>query len=98
MDPFGDIFKPFGEPSDSDDDLFLTVMHALLLDEEDSDEEFLRTRAARLNRDREEAHQRLVHHYFAPDCVYTADDFDRRFRMPIHLFLRIAKALENRYF
>ena len=40
-------------------------------------------------RDRVGAHNRLVEHYFAPNCVYPPSVFRRRFRMRKHLFLRI---------
>ena len=94
---FGAVFDPFIESSSSDDEHYINTLQAHLLNEEDSDEEVLRTRTARLNRDREAAHQLLIRHYFAPDCVYNEEQFDRRFRMPRHLFLRIATTLENKY-
>ena len=93
---FGAVFDPFAESSSSDEEHYINTLKAHLLDEEDSDEEVLRTRTARLNRDREAAHQLLIRHYFAPDCVYNEEQFDRRFRMPRHLFLRIATTLENK--
>ncbi|KAL4589199.1 hypothetical protein LXL04_002104 [Taraxacum kok-saghyz] len=40
-------------------------------------------------RDRVDAHNRLVEHYFAPNCVYPPSVFRRRFRMHKPLFLRI---------
>ncbi|XP_023746867.1 uncharacterized protein LOC111895011 [Lactuca sativa] len=45
----------------------------------------LLTRRAALNRDREEGHRRLVHDYFADNCVYQANDFKRRFRLRISM-------------
>ena len=97
MDPFGNAFvNPFASSSSSEDDHFISTVYTALLDEDDSEEEVFISRAAALNRDRAGAHERLYHHYFAPDCVYGPDEFDRRFRMPRHLFLRIANALENR--
>ena len=97
MDPLGNFFlNPFVSSSSSEDEQFMSMVYGELLDEDDSEEEVLMTRAATLNRDRAAAHERLYQHYFAPDCVYNEDDFDRRYRMPKHLFLRIANALENR--
>ncbi|KAL4570804.1 hypothetical protein LXL04_026467 [Taraxacum kok-saghyz] len=43
----------------------------------------------RIPRDRVGAHNRLVEHYFAPNCVYPPSVFRRHFRMRKPLFLRI---------
>ncbi|KAJ0555726.1 hypothetical protein HanIR_Chr07g0305381 [Helianthus annuus] len=48
------------------------------------------TRQAKLNRDQEAAHDKLVADYFADEPVYPAEIFRRRFRMSRPLFLRIA--------
>ncbi|KAJ0742840.1 putative harbinger transposase-derived protein [Helianthus annuus] len=48
------------------------------------------TRRAKLNRDKEAAHAKLVADYFADELVYPTEIFRRRFRMSRALFLRIA--------
>ena len=48
-----------------------------------------------INRDREQAHERLFRDYFADEPVYNEQHFRRRFRMRKHLFLRIVDALSN---
>ncbi|KAJ0804123.1 hypothetical protein HanPI659440_Chr02g0034441 [Helianthus annuus] len=48
------------------------------------------TRRAKLNRDQEAAHVKLVADYFADEPVYPAEIFRRLFRMSRPLFLRIA--------
>ncbi|XP_022040744.1 uncharacterized protein LOC110943302 [Helianthus annuus] len=48
------------------------------------------TRRAKLNRDKEAAHDKLVADYFADEPVYTDEMFRHRFRMSRRLFLRIA--------
>ncbi|XP_023732868.1 uncharacterized protein LOC111880680 [Lactuca sativa] len=68
-----------------------------LFDYSDDDDMFIFMMCATLNNDREEAHIRLVHDYFADDCVYQSRDFKRRFRLRKNVFVRIANALENKY-
>lgn len=46
-------------------------------------------------RDFEGAYHRLVEHYFKPDPLYPESIFRRRFRMSRHLFLRIARDVEQ---
>ncbi|KAM0011469.1 putative harbinger transposase-derived protein [Helianthus debilis subsp. tardiflorus] len=48
------------------------------------------TRRAKLKRDQEAAHDKLVADYFADEHVYTDEIFRRRFRMSHPFFLRIA--------
>nr|KAJ0201596.1 hypothetical protein LSAT_V11C600299180 [Lactuca sativa] len=55
-----------------------------------------RTRAV-VNRDRQAAHDLLVRDYFADNCIYNDDSFERRFRLNKAIFLRISNALESRY-
>ncbi|XP_023743730.1 uncharacterized protein LOC111891901 [Lactuca sativa] len=54
-------------------------------------------RRASLNKDHEEGHKRLVHDYFADDCVYQPCDFKKKFRLRKNVFVRIANAVESRY-
>ncbi|XP_052621039.1 uncharacterized protein LOC111904210 [Lactuca sativa] len=83
---------------DSDDDVefvdtfFNVVQH--IHDEESSNA--ARTRAV-VNRDRQAAHDLLVRDYFADNCLYNDDSFERRFRLNKAIFLRISNALESRY-
>ena len=44
-------------------------------------------------RGREFYHQKLMHDYFLPNCVYSDQDFQRRFRMPRHLVKKIIEEL-----
>ncbi|XP_058768929.1 uncharacterized protein LOC131642727 [Vicia villosa] len=46
-----------------------------------------------IDRNREEAHNRLFNDYFSENPVYTDVQFRRRFRMHRHVFLRIVAAL-----
>lgn len=39
--------------------------------------------------------ERIVDDYFAEDCVYSVDDFERRFRVPRQVFERVRSALEG---
>ena len=88
--------NPFTTPSD-DESEFIGMMYNDYFDRlDEDDDDILLTRAAALNRDRAAAHDRLVHDYFADDCVYDLRAFKRRFRLSRHLFLRISNALENR--
>lgn len=48
-------------------------------------------------RDREEGHYRIWNDYFSSNPVYSDEQFRRRFRMRRDLFLRIQRALEQRY-
>ncbi|KAL7594140.1 hypothetical protein Lser_V15G33334 [Lactuca serriola] len=57
----------------------------------------LLTRRATSNRDREEGHRRLVHDYFADNCIYQPRDFKRTFRLRKNMFQRIVIAFESRY-
>ncbi|XP_016165288.1 uncharacterized protein LOC107607908 [Arachis ipaensis] len=50
-----------------------------------------------IKRDREAGHDRLFKDYFADEPVYNADIFRRKFRMRIHVFLRIVDTLSNVY-
>ncbi|XP_026419417.1 uncharacterized protein LOC113315341 [Papaver somniferum] len=40
-------------------------------------------------RGRDEWHEKLMHDYFLPDCVFSDENFQGRFRMPRHLVLKI---------
>ncbi|KAL4564246.1 hypothetical protein LXL04_028303 [Taraxacum kok-saghyz] len=55
-----------------------------------------RTRSV-IMRDRQAAHHRLVRDYFAADCLYNDELFERRFRISKEIFLRISNTLEARY-
>ena len=46
-------------------------------------------------RDRIDAHNRLIRHYFAEDPIYPESYFRRRFRMSTELFRRIAEKLAS---
>ncbi|XP_026378006.1 uncharacterized protein LOC113272377 [Papaver somniferum] len=45
---------------------------------------------------RDEWHQKLMHDYFLPNCVFSNENFQSRFRMPRHLVLRIIGELCQR--
>ncbi|XP_026399631.1 uncharacterized protein LOC113295517 [Papaver somniferum] len=38
---------------------------------------------------RDEWHEKPIHYYFLPDCVFSDENFQGRFRMPRHLVLKI---------
>ncbi|XP_026377764.1 uncharacterized protein LOC113272070 [Papaver somniferum] len=40
-------------------------------------------------RDRDEWQEKLMHNYFLPDCVFSDENFQGRFRMPRHMVLNI---------
>ena len=46
-------------------------------------------------RDRIDAHNRLIRHYFAENPIYPESYFRRRFRMSTELFRRIAEKLAS---
>ena len=46
-------------------------------------------------RDFEEAHRRIVSHYFSPESLYTETDFRRRYRMPKRLFNRLMEEIPS---
>ncbi|XP_062112486.1 uncharacterized protein LOC133823646 [Humulus lupulus] len=50
---------------------------------------------ANIDRGHVEGHQHLFDDYFSDELVYTEYQFQRRFRMRRHVFLRIVQALEN---
>ncbi|XP_023764118.1 uncharacterized protein LOC111912604 [Lactuca sativa] len=83
---------------DSDDDvefvetLFNVMQH--IHDEESSN--VARTRAV-VNRDRQAVHDLLVRDYFADNCLYYDDSFERHFRLNKAILLRISNTLESRY-
>ncbi|XP_052621181.1 uncharacterized protein LOC128127026 [Lactuca sativa] len=79
MEPF-DPFHPYNHDID-EDDMFVGMMYQYVTDMIPSEPAPLLTRRAALNRDREEGHRRLVHDYFADNCVYQPNDFKRRFRL-----------------
>ncbi|KAL7597307.1 hypothetical protein Lser_V15G28517 [Lactuca serriola] len=83
---------------DSDDDVefaetFFNVVQHVHAEESSN---AARTRAV-INRDHQAAHDLLVHDYFADNCLYNDDSFERRFRLNKAIFLRISNALESRY-
>ncbi|KAL7618784.1 hypothetical protein Lser_V15G01150 [Lactuca serriola] len=83
---------------DSDDDVefvetFFNVVQHVHAEESSN---AARTRAV-VNRDRQAAHDLLVRDYFADNCLYNDDSFERRFRLNKAIFLRISNALESRY-
>ncbi|XP_052620854.1 uncharacterized protein LOC128126780 [Lactuca sativa] len=83
---------------DSDDDVefaetfFNVVQHV----HAEKSSNAVRTRVV-INRDRQAAHDLLVRDYFADNCLYNDDSFERRFRLNKAIFLRISNALESRY-
>jgi len=89
---------PIMQTFDSDDgefiSTFFSVVQSLAAEEEANN--VVRTRAT-INRDRKEAHERLVRDYFADNCVYDEETFATRFRISREVFLRISNALESRY-
>ncbi|XP_052625886.1 uncharacterized protein LOC128132919 [Lactuca sativa] len=83
---------------DSDDDVefvetFFNVVQHVHAEESSN---AARTRAV-VSRDRQAAHDLLVRDYFADNCLYNDDSFERRFRLNKAIFLRISNALESRY-
>ncbi|XP_052622675.1 uncharacterized protein LOC122195483 [Lactuca sativa] len=83
---------------DSDDDVefvetFFNVVQHVHAEESSN---AARTRTV-VNRDRQAAHDLLVRDYFADNCLYNDDSFERRFRLNKAIFLRISNALESRY-
>ena len=84
-----------GHDSDSDDGEFIATFYAVV--GHAINEQIPRVRLTRdvVHRNREEAHERLVRDYFAPDCIYGEREFLRRFRMHRDVFLRICNALEE---
>ncbi|XP_052620997.1 uncharacterized protein LOC128126878 [Lactuca sativa] len=83
---------------DSDDDVefvetFFNVVQHVHAEESSN---AARTRAV-VNRDRQAAHDLLVRDYFADNCLYNDDSFERRFRLNNAIFLRISNALKSRY-
>jgi len=70
------------------------AMLETIVDEEEISSRPRKTRKV-INRQREEAHLRLMKDYFDDDCVFDEGAFRRRFQMYKGLFLRIVDDLEN---
>ena len=86
-----------GHDSNSDDGecigtFFAVVGHAI-------NEQIPRVRLTRdvVHRNREQAQERLVRDYFAPDCIYGEREFLRRFRMHRDVFLRILQRFRGTF-
>ncbi|XP_023737821.1 uncharacterized protein LOC111885816 [Lactuca sativa] len=83
---------------DSDDDVefvetfFNVVQHI-------HDEESLNVARTRMvaNHDPQASRDLLIRDYFADNCLYNDDSFERRFHLNKTIFLRISNALESHY-
>ena len=71
----------------------LAIMKTIV-DEEEISSRPRKTRKV-INRQREEAHLRLMKDYFDNDCVFYEGAFRKRFWMSKGLFLRIVDDLQN---
>ncbi|XP_023741934.1 uncharacterized protein LOC111890007 [Lactuca sativa] len=91
-----DPFHPYNHNID-EDDMLVDMMYRYVTDIIPLAPTPILIRRAALNRDREDEHRRLVHKYFADNCVYQPNDFKRRFHLQINVFQRIANVMENRY-
>jgi hypothetical protein len=99
----------FYDAFDFDDDtpVFAFQVATVVVAEEESNNQERRTRHRGsipghniVNRNRKEGELRLYNDYFTENPKFTESQFQRRFRMSCHLFLRIANAVEahNPYF
>ncbi|KAJ0577965.1 hypothetical protein HanIR_Chr05g0242081 [Helianthus annuus] len=75
--------------------MFMNAAQVFMAGDEASSQRL--TRRAKLNRDQEASHDKLVADYFSDEPVYTAEIFRRRFRMSRPLFLRIAGDIAQSY-
>ncbi|KAL8266522.1 hypothetical protein R6Q59_003866 [Mikania micrantha] len=107
MDPFTFELPPFESKSSSSEEdeinirqrnfQFLSTIVATSLNESASTASSSRRYICR--DDRAESHKRLVDHYFSTETnpTFTNELFERRFRMPRDLFLRIVDDIEMNY-
>ena len=82
---------PIMQTFDSDDGEFISTFFSVvqsLAAEEDSNN-VVHTRAT-INRNRQEAHDRLVRDYFADNCLYDEETFATRFRISRDVFYVLA--------
>ncbi|KAI5447755.1 hypothetical protein KIW84_015269 [Lathyrus oleraceus] len=91
--------------SDNYDQEFWELVEEEFMDDSDEEQQLQNERRSgsssrpkrrtTVDRGREEGHNRLFNDYFSENPVYTDVQFQRRFRMHRHVFLRIVDALGN---
>ena len=87
-----EMFEEDDEQTNEEDDAFDSLEEL----DTDNDEKSKNQASRRPNKERNhaEGHNKLLQDYFNEDSTYDDSDFQRRFRLPKELFLKVVSDLE----